>query len=87
MCQLNALNQVCQRQLAAAMAGRREAEKLGRSDVRDRELVLRVPSALLNVQLLGFVEEGIAQSCRVGIDARVALLSRRMIVVSTARVF
>lgn len=87
MGQLNALDQVSQRQLVATIAGRCEAEQLGRSDVRDGELVLWVPSALLPVQLLGFVEEDIAQSCRIGIDARIALLSRRMIIVSIARVF
>lgn len=77
MCQLDSFDHVTQRQLIAAVARRRETKQLGRGDVRDRELVLRVAGALLPVELLGFVEKGIAQSCRVGIDARVALLSRR----------
>lgn len=68
MCQLDALDQVSQRQLVAAMAVRGEAQQLGGGDVGDGELVLRVARALLPVQPLGLVEEGIAECRRVGID-------------------
>lgn len=49
VCKLDALDQVYQRQLVAAMAGRRQAEQLGCGNIRDRELVLRVACALLPV--------------------------------------
>lgn len=75
VCQVDTLDEVFQRQLIASMAGRGEAEQLGRSDVGDRELILRVSGALLPVQSLSFVEKGMTQSRRVGIDARVTLLS------------
>lgn len=47
--QPDALDQVPQRQLAAAVACRGEAEQLCGGDVGDRELVLRVARALLPV--------------------------------------
>lgn len=75
VCQIDTLDKVFQRQLIASIAGCGETEQLGRSDVGDRELILRVAGALLPVQPLSFVEEGMTQSRRVGIDARVALLS------------
>lgn len=74
---LDALDHVSQRQLVAAVAGGGQAEQLRRGDVGDGELVLRVARALLPVQPLGLVEEGIAQGRRVAVDARVTLLSGR----------
>jgi hypothetical protein len=75
VCQSDALGQVLYRQIVSAMVDRGETEQLGRSDVWDGKLVLRVAiAALLSVELSGLVEESIAQRCRVRVDARVALL-------------